>query len=131
MRKRKPTEGLFPHPWGGWREEGVIPIEDSAAYWKSNNFGGYDLTVNGKSVAYVKRVTFEIGEDGIRSKDEVDHYVALVESVQPHYQYLEDQDISNIEDLGKCKTSREARQRILDYLTEKQQGWDQDESVPF
>ena len=118
MRKRKPTEGLFPHPWGNWREEGVIPIEDSTAYWKSNNFAGYDLVSNGKVVAYVKRVTFEIGEDGIRSKDEVDHYVALVE-------------VDGMVDLGQCKTSREARQRILDYLTEKQQGWDQDESVPF
>ena len=118
MRKRKQTEGLFPHPWGGWREEGTIPIEGSKAYWKSNSYGGYDLITNGKAVAYVKRVTFEIGEDGIRSKDEVDHYVALVE-------------VDGMVDWGQSKTSREARQRIQDHLTEKQQGWDQDESVPF
>ena len=118
MRKRKQTEGLFPHPWGGWREEGTIPIEGSKAYWKSNNFSGYDLVSNGKSVAYVKRVTYDVSEDGIGSKDEVDHYVALVE-------------VDGMVDLGQCKTSRLARQRILDYLTEKQQGWDQDESVPF
>lgn len=118
MRKRKQNQDLFPHPWGGWREEGTIPIEGSKAYWKSNSYGGYDLITNGKAVAYVKRVTFEIGEDGIRSKDEVDHYVALVE-------------VDGMVDLGQSKTSREARQRILDHLTEKQQGWDQDESVPF
>ena len=118
MRKRKPTEGLFPHPWGSWREEGLIPIEGSKAYWKANNFGGYDLITNGKSVAYVKRVTYELHEDGIRSKDEVDHYVSLVE-------------IDGMVDLGQCKTSRDARQRILDHLTENQHGWDQDDSVPF
>ena len=117
MRKRKQNEGLFPHPWGNWREEGVIPIEDSTAYWKSNSYGGYDLVSNGKVVAYVKRVTYD-PSDGIGSKDEVDHYVALVE-------------VDGMVDLGQCKTSRLARQRILDYLTEKQQGWDQDESVPF
>jgi len=130
MRKRKQNHDLFPHAWGNWREEGLIPIEGSKAYWKANNFSGYDLVSNGKVVAYVKRVTYD-PSDGITNKDEVDHYVALVESVQPHYQYLEDQDISNIEDLGKCKTSRLARQRILDYLTEKQQAWDQSVEVPF
>ena len=117
MRKRKQNQDLFPHPWGNWREEGVIPIEDSTAYWKSNSYGGYDLVSNGKVVAYVKRVTYD-PSDGIGSKDEVDHYVALVE-------------VEGMVDLGQCKTSRLARQRILDHLTEKQHGWDQDESVPF
>ena len=118
MRKRKQNEGLFPHAWGNWREEGTIPIEDSTAYWKANNFSGYDLVTNTKTVAYVKRVTFSVSEDGIRSKDEVDHYVALVE-------------VDGMVDLGQCQTSRDARQRILDHLTEKQQAWDQDDSVPF
>ena len=122
MRKRKQNQDLFPHPWGGWREEGTIPIEGSAAYWKSNNFSGYDLVSNGKVVAYVKRVTYEVREGWrrgfVQEKDEVDHYVALIE-------------IDKMVDLGKCKTSRDARQRILDHLTENQHGWDQDESVPF
>ena len=118
MRKRKQNQDLLPHPWGNWREEGLIPIEGSKAYWKSNNFGGYDLIAKAKTVAYVKRVTYELQDDGIRSKDEVDHYVALVE-------------IDNMVDLGQCKTSRQARQRILDHLTENRQAWDQDESVPF
>lgn len=128
MRKRKQTEGLFPHAWGNWREEGVIPVDDSKAYWKANNFGGYDLIANAKTVAYVKRVTFSVSEDGIRSKDEVDHYVALVESVKciGHLHHID-----TIKDLGQCKTSRLARQRILDYLTEKEQGWDQPGEVPF
>ena len=118
MRKRKQTEGLFPHAWGNWREEGVIPVDGSAAYWKANSYGGYDLITNGKTVAYVKRVTYDVSEDGIRSKDEVDHYVALVE-------------IDGLVGLGQCKSSRDARQRILDYLTENQQAWDRSVEVPF
>tara|TARA_Y100000310_G_scaffold246181_1_gene251326 strand:- start:2117 stop:2503 length:387 start_codon:yes stop_codon:yes gene_type:complete len=128
MRKRKQNQDLFPHPWGSWREEGLIPIEGSKAYWKSNNFGGYDLVTNAKTVAYVKRVTFSVSEDGIRSKDEVDHYVAVVESVKciGHLNHID-----TIEDLGQCKTSRDARQRILDHLAENRQGWDQSVEVPF
>jgi len=118
MRKRKQNQDLLPHPWGNWREEGLIPIEGSKAYWKSNNFGGYDLIAKAKYVAYVKRVTYELQDDGIRSKDEVDHYVALVE-------------IDGMQDLGQFKSSRYARQRILDYLTENQRAWDQSVEVPF
>jgi len=118
VRKRKQNHDLFPHAWGNWREEGLIPIEGSKAYWKANNYGGYDLIANAKTVAYVKRVTYELQDDGIRSKDEVDHYVALVE-------------VDTIEDLGQCQTSRDARQRFLDHLTEMQHGWDHSVEVTY
>ena len=132
--KPSDTKSEFkPHEWGHWQDESTIPVSDGVE-WRTNGFGGHDLVVDDDvTLGYVKRVTYEVREGWrrgfVQEKDEVDHYVALVESVQPHYQYLEDQGYSNIEDLGKCKTSREARQRILDYLTEKQHGWD--ESVPF
>ena len=112
----KPAEAeLKPHQWGHWQDESTIPVSDGVE-WRTNGFGGHDLVVDDEvTMGYVKRVTYEVREGWRRGfvleKDEVDHYVALVE-------------VDGMQDLGKCKTSHEARQRVLRWLDENHQSWD-------
>ena len=102
-----------PHQWGHWQDESTIPVSDGVE-WRTNGFGGHDLIVDDDvTLGYVKRVTTY----KIELNDFEVYFVgfALVFNVTSR--------TTKIEDLGRCQTAVEARQRVLRWLDENRPGW--------
>jgi len=105
--KPSSKSALKPHQWGHWQDESTIPVSDGVE-WSSNGFGGHDLIIDGEvTLGYVKRVT--------TYKKELNDFEVY---------FVGFASVGEIEDLGRCQTAVEARQRVLRWLDENHQSWD-------